>query len=171
MQCDKCHIHIEEDNTYERILCGRCQRDEELPPDTYCAHCGATIRWRKVLEGIKQVGYKLRFLRYPAWIFFFLVVCAFLWRNLLYTQVLIGIAVVIVGLLCAVIALFLAFPGLYFSGKWVGEKIWGRGEMPNFDDSPAGVITWLFGALVVGSPVLLWLLGLLFRMIGRHYIG
>jgi hypothetical protein len=109
-------------------------------------------------------------MKYPAWVAFFLVVAAFEWRNLMYAQVLLGIGAVLVGIVALAIAIILAFPCVYILGWFVGEKLF-KWNMPDIGDGPAGIFTWLFGVLTLSSPVLIWLLGLLFRLIGRHVTG
>jgi|ERR1700722_109580 len=169
MHCDKCFKTIEEDDTYERLLCGNCQKTEELPAELHCATCGGILKWLRFTERAADVAHKLRFLKYPAWIAFILAVLAFEWRNMLYTQILLGIAVVLVALAALLIAIATAFPGFYFLGRYVGKKL--KWDVPDFHDSPAGIITWLFGTVIASSPILIWLLGLLFLSIGKRFFG
>lgn len=170
MQCDKCHANIEEDDTYERILCGHCHRHEELPPDVHCAACGVTVRWTKTLEELKRVARRVRWMKYPAWTAFFLAIAAFEWRNLMFTQILLGIGVVIIGLFLFIVAALIAFPGVYGLGWTVGKKFL-KWDMPDISEGPAGIFTWIFGVFVLSLPVLIWLLGLLFRSVGGHFTG
>lgn len=157
MNCDDCKKHLEEDNTYERILCGKC---DALAVGKNCFSCKCKIntnniftRLRKQMQFVFGPVVEKRILYGSAYAVLLVLVAIF--KPLIALAMLVGIcALPIVVALCLLLLLALTV-GVCQVGSLTNYLL-----SLNTDEDELEKL-WFLGALTLVSPFVLYGLGVL----------
>lgn len=158
MNCDVCNKHLEEEDTYESVVCKSCMESKEK---FHCAKCKCELRLHKTFIRIREIAKnQKRFL-----LIILSVVLADGFFSIFWPMIglkimagFVGVALVLAAL--ALCLLFL-FPVTFYFGAWTLKQL---GIKDSIDEDEGGEVigAWFTGLGMYILPFLVYFLGTLF---------
>jgi hypothetical protein len=155
-QCDKCYRRIDEDDIFERTLCGRCYKGEKSPK-LHCALCGASIRWKGVKDTVSGYFSSRKHILFLFGLLGIITLIILPFSPLLALKVAVGIIAIPVAIIALIAAFYLAVIVPYQIGSFINDQL--DLEIPSLDENAGGFFRYLLGLLFCASPFLIYWLG------------
>jgi hypothetical protein len=176
--CDKCGKTLQEETTFDYIMCDSCNTTANMPPKQHCAMCGTSIILTDILSKMKKFLPKLKI---PGIIAGVLGVVALGLRVISKTiaiKFLLGVCGIILAILALALGIVIvigvfwfSFVGTFLIANAIRKKL--NLDLPNAankyyrnggraDDGTVIFFTflhWFAGVVIVGSPFLVYLFG------------